>query len=173
VTVLRPASRRRIAGESTATNLLLIFVLAGLITAFALPAYRDYTLREHAKLARMALQDSMVRYQDWEKFHPGRRPASLEEIGFDSVSAYVSADGTVNGNASVSSIYRISLSAPETPSAESCGLSAAPAALGFVLVAEPIQTQRIETRCGRLCLGSDGQKAHGGSASLQQCWGVP
>lgn len=168
--MLHPSPRRRHAGESTALNLLLMFVLATLVTAFALPAYRNYTLREHAKLARLALEEAAERHQAWQKTHPGRRPASLADLGFPSVSIYVSSDGTVTDSANIGSIYRISLSSAETPSPESCGLAVAGSTTAFVLSAEPIQTQRIETRCGRLCLSSEGQKAHSGSATLEQCW---
>lgn len=168
--MLDSSPRRRQAGESTALNLLLIFTLAVLVTAFALPAYRNFTLHEHAKLARLALEEAASRYHAWQNVHPGRRPVNLADLGFDSVSIYVSSDGTITDSANIGSIYRISLSTPETPSPESCGLAVGGAPTAFILSAEPIQTQRIETRCGRLCLGSDGQKAHSGSAALEQCW---
>ena len=164
--------RRRIAGDSTAINLLVIFVLAGIVTAFALPAYRNYTLREHSKLARLALEDAADRYLVWQKTHHAQRPYSLADFGFPAGAVYVSSDGTVNPNANISSIYRVSLSFPETASAESCGLSVAGDPTAFMLVAEPIQTQRIDTQCGRLCLSSAGRQGRTGSAGIAQCWGT-
>jgi Tfp pilus assembly protein PilE len=167
--VLHPTPRRHNAGDSTALNLLLIFVSAGLVTAFALPTYRNYTLREHSKLARIVLEDAADKYRAWHKTHPDRRPASLTDFGFPSVAVYVSSDGTAGESANVSSIYRVSLSPATT--AENCGLSADGDPTAFVLVAEPIQTQRIDTQCGRLCLDSGGKQGRSGSAGMAQCWG--
>jgi len=83
---------------------------------------------------------------------------------------YVSSDGGVRPSANINSIYRISLTAPAAPYLESCGLAADDAQTGFVAVAEPIQTQRIDTACTRLCLSSSGQRGSNGSATTAECW---
>jgi Tfp pilus assembly protein PilE len=150
-------------------NLALIFILAALVTAFALPAYRSYTLREHAKLASIALNDVAARYPAWQRQHPGARPLSLEDLGFFANALYVSSDGTTATSANINSVYRISLVAADAPAERSCGLPVGPS--GFVLSAEPVQTQRIDQQCGRLCLGSSGQKAVRGGAGVGPCWG--
>jgi Tfp pilus assembly protein PilE len=168
--VLHQSPWRRNAGDSTALNLLLIFVVALLVTALALPAYRNYTLREHSKLARLALEDAADRHRAWQKSHPARRAASLADFGFPSAAVYVSSDGTVSDSANISSIYRVSLSFPEAPTPESCGLSVDGEPTAFVLVAEPIQTQRIDTQCGRLCLSSSGKQGRSGNGGMAQCW---
>lgn len=164
-------SRRRCAGESAPLTLLALFLLAGVLTAILLPGYRDYTLHEHSKLARTTLNEALLHYQDWQKFHPAQRLLSLEDLGYAGTAIYVSSDGSLGGSANINSIYRISLSYPTTQSAQSCGLAADDAQVGFVLVAEPIQTQRIETRCSRLCLSSSGRKGISGNDQLEKCWG--
>lgn len=167
--ISRP-SGRQCAGESAPLTLLALFLLAGVLTAILLPGYRDYTLHEHSKLARNTLSEALLHYQDWQKLHPAQRLLSLENLGYAGTAIYVSSDGGLGGSANINSIYRISLSYPAAPSAQSCGLAADNAQIGFVLVAEPIQTQRIETRCARLCLSSSGRKGISGSDQLEKCW---
>jgi Tfp pilus assembly protein PilE len=148
----------------------VIFILAALVTAFALPAYRSYTLREHSKLASIALEDVAARSPGWLKRHPGERPLSLEDLGFSANAIYVSSDGTTAPSANINSVYRISVVPPDAPAERSCGLPAEGGAAGFVLLAEPVQMQRIDQQCGRLCLGSLGRKAATGSAGTGACW---
>jgi Tfp pilus assembly protein PilE len=152
-------------------NLLVIFVLAVVMTALLLPGYRSYTLSEHGKLAMAALQD-ILRYQhSWRPSESTQVPASLEGLGYSAPAIYVSSDGTVRTSATINSIYRISLSVPVVPSPENCGLVPDDGQAGFVLVAQPVQTQRIETDCGRLCLSSSGKRGTTGKAPLSECWG--
>jgi Tfp pilus assembly protein PilE len=162
--------RRNIAGESTALNLLLLFVLAGLATALLLPAYRNYTLQGHARLAADALRDLLAQQQVWQQHNPGQHLRSFEALGYTGPAVYVSSDGTTASSANVSSIYRISLTVPAAAAPESCGLALADPQNGFVLVAEPVQTQRIDTRCGRLCLSGSGEKGATGAAGTDACW---
>lgn len=166
----QPAPRRQNAGDAAAFNLAVVFILAVLVTAFALPAYRSYTLREHSKLASIALEDVMSHYPAWLKSHPGQRPAGLEDLGFLSNSLYVSSDGTTAGNADINSVYRVSIVPPEAPWDRSCGLPREADPAGFVLLAEPVQTQRIDKQCARLCRGSSGHRAVSGSAVVKDCW---
>jgi Tfp pilus assembly protein PilE len=168
--VYRLTAQRQIAGEAAALNLLVIFILAVLVTAFALPAYRSYTLREHNKLARIALQDVIERYHAWQKQHPDQRPQALADLGIYSNSLYVSSNGTTDSSANINSIYRVSLAPPDSPSAQTCGLQDTGQA-GMILVADPVQTQRVDTQCARLCLSSSGQKGVSGTAGVAQCWG--
>jgi Tfp pilus assembly protein PilE len=161
--------RRKIAGESTAVNLLLLFLLAGLATALLLPEYRNYTLQGHARLAAEALRDLQAQQQIWQQRNPGQHLRSFEALGYAGPAVYVSSDGTTSSSANVNSIYRISLNGPATAAPESCGLSVDNQG-GFVLVAEPVQTQRIDTRCGRLCLSSSGEKGATGAAGSDACW---
>ena len=167
----RRHSRYRSAGESAPLTLLALFLVAAVLTAVLLPTYRDYTLHEHSKLARAALIEAGQRHQDWQETHPAKRLLSLEDLGYPAAAVYVSSDGTVDGSASISSIYRVSLSYPSTPTAPSCGLVADDAQTGFILVAQPVQTQRIETQCANLCLSSSGQRAITGNSSVEKCWG--
>ncbi len=163
-------SRRTNAGDSAATNLLLIFALAAIFTFFALPGYRSYTLREHSKLARIVMVDASDRFRDWQKTHALQAPVSFGDLGFLAAALYVNSDGTAQPSANINSIYRVSLAAADTAPEQRCGLQAAKDQGGFILVAEPIQTQRIETMCARLCLSSSGQKGVTGSAGVAQCW---
>ena len=164
-------SRYRSAGESAPLTLLALFLLAAILTAFLLPAYRDYTFREHSKLARGVLIEAGKRHKDWQDVHPAKRLLSLEDLGYPAAAVYVFSDGGVDGSAGISAIYRVSLSYPTTPSASSCGLVADDAQTGFILVAQPVQTQRIETQCANLCLSSSGQRGINGNSSVEKCWG--
>jgi Tfp pilus assembly protein PilE len=161
--------RRKVAGESTAVNLLLLFVLAGLGTALLLPQYRNYTLQGHARLAAEALRDLQARQQTWQQRNPGQRLRSFEALGYAGPAVYVSSDGTSSSSANVNSIYRISLSTSAAGTPEACGL-AVDNPNGFVLVAEPVQTQRIDTRCRRMCLSSSGEMGTTGDAGTDACW---
>lgn len=149
----------------------MIFILAVLVTAFALPAYRDYTLREHSKLASIALDDAAARYSVWQRQHPDQRPLSLEDLGFTANGIYVSSDGTTGPSANINSVYRVSMAPADAPAEQSCGLEAAANPTAFVLYAEPVQTQRIDRQCGRLCLSSAGRKAVSGNSGVRRCWG--
>jgi Tfp pilus assembly protein PilE len=163
-------SGRNASGEFAPLNLLALFVIAGILTALLLPTYRSYTIHEHGKLAQAALEDVLEQRKSWVGVALGGHPASLEDLGYSSKSLYVSSDGTVRSSANINSIYRISLAFPTTPGADSCGLTTDVGSGGFVAVAEPVQTQRIDQQCARLCLSSDGQRGASGSAGVEQCW---
>jgi Tfp pilus assembly protein PilE len=164
--------RRNHAGESTAINLVLLFLLAGVSTALLLPTYRNYTLHEHTRLATATMQDLLAEQRLWQQRNPSLRPTSFEALGYTGPAVYVSSDGTANSSANITSIYRISLATPSAAAPENCGLVADERA-GFVMVAEPIQTQRIDTRCARLCLSSSGARGASGEAGAAACWERP
>ena len=158
---------RSTAGDSAVFNLLFVFVLAGVLTAFVLPAYRSYTLKEHARLAKGALEELLTQGQAWQRLHPNQR-WTFQDLGYTAQALYVSSDGTLLDSANIGSIYRISIAATAA-GPESCGLAVDPQA-GLVMAAEPIQTQRIETHCGRMCLSSSGAKGATGEAGADACW---
>ena len=161
-----------VAGDAAAFNLLAVFVVAVLLTALLLPSYRRYTIHEHGKLAQSALEEILEQKHSWVGMTLGAHPASLEDLGYSSKSLYVSSDGTVRPSANIDSIYRVSLAFPTAPAPESCGLTTDIGSGGFVVVAEPIQTQRIDQQCGRLCLSSAGQRGISGGARVEQCWNL-
>lgn len=161
---------RGVTGDASALNLLALFLLAAILTAVLLPAYRNYTLREHTILAKAVLKDILARQLVWQKSHPAQRLGSLEDLGYATPAVYVSSDGTVRESANATSIYRVSLVFPATAAPDSCGLVEDEPHSRFVLVAEPIQTQRIETRCARLCMSSSGRRGATGSAGAEACW---
>jgi hypothetical protein len=71
----------------------LIFVLAGVATTLFLPVYRSYTLREHAKLAKAALEQLQAEGQVWQHQHPAQR-WTFDDLGYAGQALYVSSDGT-------------------------------------------------------------------------------
>jgi Tfp pilus assembly protein PilE len=156
--------------EATVFNLLLIILLAGILTAMCLPAFRGFALRVHNKLARQVLEQAFQRQREWRKLPTWQGFYSLEALDYPAPAVYVSSDGRVRGSANAGSIYRVSVAFPAEPTPESCGLVADDPRSGFVLVAEPIQTQRIDALCGRLCLSSSGQRAVSGDAGAARCW---
>jgi Tfp pilus assembly protein PilE len=157
-------------GDSGAFDLLIVFLAAILLTILALPMFRSYTLREHNKMAEAALEDAQARARNWRAMHPGQRLGSLEDLGYPAIALYVTSDGTVRGAANLASVYRISLAYPSAAAEENCGLGGGDPP-DYVLIAEPIQTQRIDGRCGRLCIAATGRRGNSGPASVQECWG--
>jgi Tfp pilus assembly protein PilE len=159
---------RSTAGDSAVFNLLFVFLLAGVLTAFLLPAYRSYTLKEHARLAKGALEQLLAQGQVWQRQHPSQA-WTFEDLGYTGQALYVSSDGTLLDSANINSIYRISITTVTATAPETCGLAVDPPA-GLVMAAEPIQTQRIETLCSRMCLSSSGSKGATGEAGADACW---
>jgi Tfp pilus assembly protein PilE len=159
--------------ESALVNLLLIIVLAGILTAMCLPAFRGFALHIHNRLARQVLEEAFQRQRAWRKLPTWQGFYSLEALDYPAPAVYVSSDGSVRGSANAGSIYRISVAFPAAPAPESCGLVAEDPRSGFVLVAEPIQTQRIDALCGRLCLSSSGQHGASGASGAAGCWDTP
>jgi Tfp pilus assembly protein PilE len=153
-------------------SLVLAIVLACVLTTILLPRYRDYTLREHRKLAQLMMVDAMQRSRAWEKNHSGKRLLSMDNLGYVAAAMYVSADGTAGGRINLSSVYRMNLTFPTERSQESCGQVVDPSDGGFVLVAEPIQTQRVDTQCATLCLTSSGARLSSGTEGSDQCWSM-
>jgi Tfp pilus assembly protein PilE len=159
--------------EATFFNLLLIILLAGILTAMCLPAFRGFALHIHNRLARQVLEEAFQRQLVWRKLPTWQGFYSLEALDYPAPAVYVSSDGSVRGSANTGSIYRVSVAFPAEPAPESCGLVADDPRNGFVLVAEPIQSQRIDALCGRLCLSSSGQRGVSGGADAASCWGEP
>jgi Tfp pilus assembly protein PilE len=157
-------------GDSGVFDLLIVFLAAILLTIIALPLFRTYTLREHNKMAEAVLEDAYARARNWRALHPNQRLRSLENLGYPAIALYVTSDGTVRDSANLASVYRISLSFPTAATEENCGLGGGDAPDDYVLIAEPIQTQRIDSRCGRLCLAASGRRGSSGAASVQECW---
>lgn len=141
------------------------------MTGLSLPAYRGFALHIHNQLARSTLEDALRREHEWSKLPTWQGFYSLEAVDYPSPAVYVSSDGGVRGSANSGSIYRVSVAFPAAAAAETCGLVTDNPGTGFVLVAEPVQTQLIDSRCGRLCLSSGGQHGASGTAGAEACWG--
>ena len=165
----RPARGGR--KDNSAFALLAVAVLAAILSVIGVPAYRSYTLRSHNRVVEAVLTDALRREHQRLNVQPHLRLLSMESLGFPAAAVYVSSDGSVRDGANSSSIYRVSLSYPSAPAAASCGLVPPDQQMGFVLVAEPVQTQRLDGQCASLCLGSDGQQGATGSAGAGVCWG--
>ncbi|MBL6750114.1 MAG: hypothetical protein ISP90_06300 [Nevskia sp.] len=159
--------RRR---DGSARTLIATVVASLAATVAGLPAYREYALQTHTRLAAGVLEDAYRRWQERQGADPFGRLLSLETLGYPASTVYLSWDGTLHENEAGGSVYRLSLRLPAGTEPESCGLSPGTAKAGFVLVAQPLASQAAGTRCGTLCLSSTGERAVTGTGEAASCW---
>jgi Tfp pilus assembly protein PilE len=170
MTSLNTSSARARRVDNSAFGLLFALAIAGGLTIAGIPAFREYTLSTHRRLAADLLDDAFGQWQAHVRSDPRSRLLSLESLGFPGPVAYLSADGTVHDAANGSSIYRVGLSLPDTAYAERCGLASNIPGSDFVLVAQPVNAQAADSRCASFCLSSSGERRTTGPAGATECW---
>lgn len=157
----------------TLTEMLVVLVILALLAAFGLPAILKYGRQGKLQIAQTSLKQIAQQEAQW--FADRRAYATLSQLGYPVDSAisaiYLDKDGVVSGNATQSSIYRISVKL----SAPSAGAPASPSAAGdaayYLITAQPINEQAKETACGTLSLASTGQIGATGLQGEAACWG--
>ncbi|MGA8260305.1 MAG: type IV pilin protein [Arenicellales bacterium] len=138
-----PGARRR---GFTLIELMIVLAVIAVLTAIALPAYRDYVVRSNRSDAVVALTEL----------------ANLEEKYYSNNLSYTTAfDALSYPQSSPNDFYALSIATGTT--------------VGYTLTAKPKGTQKKEDKaCQKLILNSFGQRSatdSGGGDTSQKCWG--
>ncbi len=158
----------------TIMELLIVIVIVSILAALAVPSYREYVMRTHRTVAKVALQDVLARQESYAVDHK-RYATNFGRLGIGAdgnTSAYLTRDGVLSATAA-DAIYQLTLHEPTGGNTSNCsGLPAATstgARLAFRVSAAPTGTQSTDTRCMTLCLSSTGDR--GSSAGVAaDCW---
>lgn len=146
-----PAASARRQRGITLIELMIVVVIVGILTAIAVPAYRQYVLRAGRGEARAFLLDAAAR----------------QERFFSNNNTY--ADDLANLNygsstpASENGLYQLSVDTT----------AAAPAAVDFTITATAIGTQTQDRACATLTITNDGTRGAtdiGGADARDVCW---
>jgi type IV pilus assembly protein PilE len=124
-------------------ELMIVVAVIAVLSAIALPSYRQYVLRSHRTDATQALQDL----------------ASREENYFFSNSAYTATLSNLGYNNAT------------LPSADYQVQVAAASSTDYTVQATPIGTQTKDTACKQFSLNHAGQQTSQGTATGPTCWG--
>lgn len=129
----------------TLIELLIVVAVIGLLTAIAVPMYRDYVVRSNRSDAIISLTEL----------------ANLQEKHFSNELAYTSTLSDLNySTTSPEGLYQLSITTTGTTA--------------YTLTAQPIGTQdRDDSTCQQFTLNSFGQRSAvdaGGTDTSQQCW---
>ena len=159
----------------TLTEILIVLVILGLLAAFGLPAFLKCSRQGRLATAQTILKQ--IGHEESLWFGEHKAYATLSQLGYPADSAlsaiYLARDGSISGNASRDSIYRISiaLGAPSPGASSSAGVGDSGAY--YLITAEPVNEQVKETRCGVLSLASTGQVGATGLQGETACWAKP
>lgn len=154
----------------TIIELLIVIVVISILAALAIPSYRQYVMRTHRTVAKVALQDLLIRQESYAVDHK-RYAADFERLGVAGSGAadvaYVTSDGVISRNAS-NALYSFALKKNTGSSVSTCALDANPSAQSFGLIATPVGNN-ADTQCGSLCLTSSGDRGANPGA-VANCW---
>lgn len=154
----------------TLVELLIVIVIVSILAALAIPSYRQYVMRTHRTIAKVALQDLFTRQESYAVDHKSYA-ADFERLGVAGSGAadvaYVTADGVISRNVA-NALYGFALKRNTGSSVSTCVLDSTPTALGFGLVATPIGNN-ADTQCGSLCLTSSGDRG-ANPGVVADCW---
>ena len=158
----------------TLAEILIVLVIVALLATFGLPAILKYTRQGRLAAAQGALRQ--IAHQESQWLLDGHKVyASLSQLGYpvdSSISAvYLDKGGTLSGNASQDSIYRISVKLNATAAAPSSPGGTGDSAAYYLITAEPVNEQVKEAGCGILSLASTGQVGASGLQGEAVCWG--
>lgn len=135
---------RDIAGFSM-VELMIVVVIIAILSAIAIPSYRQYVLRSHRTDATRALQDLASRQENYF-FANNRYPATL---------------GSINASSSVAGAYfQVTIPSASTTS--------------YTITATAQGAQAKDTACNSFSLTRAGQRTALSSAGVNNtatCWG--
>ena len=134
----------------TLMELLVVMAVIGILSAIAIPSYRQYVLRTNRSSAKIALSQTA---QALERCYNNSTPYAYDsEVCEDAVQVVTDAFTTADG------LYEIS--AEVDPQA-------------YTLTATPQDGQAADTKCGNFVLTSANQRSVSGSysATPNECWG--
>ena len=166
----QPHVRQRAARGFTIIELLIVIVIVSILAALAIPSYRQYVMRTHRTVAKVALQDLLTRQESYAVDHKSYATDfdRLGVAGSGAVSvAYVTSDGVISRNVS-NALYSFALKKNTGSAVNSCAFDASPTALGFSLTATPVGNN-ADTQCGSLCITSNGDRG-ANPGVVADCW---
>lgn len=154
----------------TIIELLIVIVIVSILAALAIPSYREYVMRSHRTVAKVALQDLLTRQESYAVDHKSYA-ADFERLGVAGSGAagvaYVTTDGVISRNVS-NALYSFALKKNTGSSVSTCVFDASPTALGFSLIATPVGSN-TDTKCGTLCITSGGDRG-ANPGVVADCW---
>lgn len=151
----------------TIVELLIVIVIVSILSAIAVPSYRQYVMRTNRTVAKAALQDLLTRQENYAVDHKSYS-STFTGIGIGSSgNAFVTSDGRISdANTDNSALYQFTLQASISTSCAGTALSAAPVTIA--VTATPIGSNQ-DTVCGKLCLGSNGDRG-ATPGVVADCW---
>jgi type IV pilus assembly protein PilE len=126
----------------TLLELMIVVVIIAILTAIALPNYRQYVLRGHRTEATRALQDLSSRQENYY-FSNNKYTSVLSDLG---------------ANSSIASQYF------------TVGIASA-STTDYVVQATAVGIQMQDAGCATFTLHRSGQQESTGSALASKCWG--
>lgn len=150
----------------TLVEVMITVVIIGILAAVALPSYRAYVERGNRTAGKTALVEIASRQESHFVDRKGYA-LTLAALDYPTDPAFLLRDGSFAAASSNDAIYRVSLAGNALSSA--CPPGGSPARTGYAIVAEPVESQAGDGRCGALCLNSIGNKSASGS-SAADCW---
>lgn len=126
----------------TLLELMIVVVIIAILTAIALPSYRQYVLRGHRTEATRALQDLSSRQENYYFSH----------------NAYTSTLSDLGATSSIAGQYF------------TVGIASA-STTDYVVQATAVGTQTQDSGCQIFKLHRSGQQESTGSATVATCWG--
>lgn len=158
----------------TLIELMMVVVIIGILAAIAFPSYSRYVLRGNRTVGKTVLLEIASRQESY--FSDRKRyaevlgpPTATWNLGYSANPVYVTRDGRTQSATSSDAIYSVTLAAYTAASVADCSAGGTPTATAFAVVATPINAQAKDTQCGKICLGSPGDKGASGSNSAS-CW---
>lgn len=166
---MTPALPPSAARGFTIIELLIVIVIISILATLAIPSYREYVMRTHRTVAKVALQDLLTRQESYAVDHK-RYAADFSRLGIPGSGAasvaYVTSDGVISRD-SANALYSFAL-AGTGGTISNCTLSGSLTATAFSISAVRV-VAATDTRCGTLCVTSTGDR--GSSAGdVASCW---
>lgn len=162
----QPGNRAR---GFTLTEMLIAIVIVGILAALALPSYRQYVMRTHRTVAKVALQTLAAQQESYATDHKGYA-SGFDRLGYagSGTVGYVTRDGAIS-RSSTDALYSLQWHNDSTGTLASCtGLGGSPTATAYRLSATPV-VAASDTVCGTLCLSSSGTRGMS-LGSTDTCW---
>lgn len=139
----------------TLIELIIVVVIAGILSAIAIPAYTGYTLRAARTVGKSAIMRIAAQQ---ESFYTDRKQYATTLNGlspdYGASTMYLRRDGTLVALDENGAIYALTLT----------GATAS----GFTIQATPVHRQAQDTTCGTLSYASTGGKTASGAST--DCW---
>ncbi|HXE76778.1 MAG TPA: type IV pilin protein [Rhodanobacter sp.] len=126
----------------TLLELMIVVVIIAILTAIALPSYRQYVLRGHRTEATRALQDLSSRQENYY-FSNNKYTSTLSDLG---------ATSSIAGQ-----YFTVGIASASTTD--------------YVVQATAVGTQLQDSGCQTFTLHRSGQQESTGSAPVATCWG--